>query len=148
MASSTQVKQYIAHWFQLGKRVMLRGGHDSMLPHPITEGDRYSQSFEACWQQLIAADSGDCYLEGTHQTVQQLLSSEWVIEGCARCGMPVPLIELGLPNPHCPCADLSNWPNNELPEPRSPINSDAYLTRLHARLASAATQPLPPRLGI
>lgn len=141
MASPTQVKQYLAYWFQLGKRVWVHGGREAVLPDSVIERDRYSQEFEDCWQRILAPSSGECYLEGTHQTIQQLLSSEWEIESCARCGMPVPMIELGMQEGPCPCADLDNWPNNELPEPRSPVDSASRLSGIQERLRRVKVIP-------
>jgi len=69
MASKHEVKQYLAYWFQLGKKVMTNNGSASLLPQPVIEGDRYSDEFETTWQQIISQDSGDCYLEGTQETI-------------------------------------------------------------------------------
>ncbi len=133
MASEDQVKRYLAHWFQLGKRVLRHNG-DAILPDPIIKGDRYSEEFEQCWQTLLDHQSGDCYLEGTSETIQELLSPRWEISSCSRCQMPVPMIDLGLQSGLCPCNDLSGWPNNELPTPREPINSKDKLNFLAHRL--------------
>ncbi|MEO1209173.1 MAG: hypothetical protein AAFX78_06495 [Cyanobacteria bacterium J06638_20] len=134
MASDQQVKQYVAYWFQLGKRVMLRNGREAVLPEPVIQGDRYSEAFEACWKRLQSPESGDCYLEGTSQTIQELLSTDWNISPCARCGMPVPMLDLGVMDMGCPCADLQNWPNDELPRPRPPIDSNSRLGSIRDRL--------------
>ncbi len=48
--------------------------------------------------------------------------------------MPVPLRSLGIPALSCPCNDLPEWPNTELPEPRSPINSQEQLMVIRKRL--------------
>jgi hypothetical protein len=132
-ASENQVKRYLAYWFQLGKRVLLRNG-EAILPHPIIRGDRYSEEFEQCWQQLLDHHSGDCYLEGTTQTIQELLSPRWEITSCSRCQMPVPMVDVGLQSGLCPCHDLSDWPNNELPKPREPINTKDRLKYLVHKL--------------
>lgn len=134
MTSAQEVRQYLAYWFQLGKRVLIRNGQESLLPQPVFQGDRYSQAFENCWQLLTSPDSGDCYLEGTQETIAELLTSEWVINPCARCSMPVPVRDVGMPPLSCPCNDLSNWPNTELPPPRSAVNSQAQLMDIRDRL--------------
>ncbi|MEO1148150.1 MAG: hypothetical protein AAFY26_21430 [Cyanobacteria bacterium J06638_22] len=134
MASDQQVKQYIAHWFQLGKHVILCDGKEAVLPEPVIQGDRYSEAFEACWQHIKSPTSGDCYLEGTLQTIQELLAADWNISPCARCGMPIPMIDLGVMDMTCPCDDLDNWPNNELPSPRLPVNSNSRLGSIRDRL--------------
>jgi hypothetical protein len=87
MATEQQVRQYLAYWFQLGKKVFTHNGQVALLPYPVIEGDRYSGKFEECWQQLLLPETGDCYLEGTRQTIQELLSPAWDIHPCARCAM-------------------------------------------------------------
>lgn len=136
MATEDQVKHYLAYWFQLGKKVLLRNGREAMLPNPIFQENRYSYEFEKCWQRVIDPKSGDCYLEGTHQTIQQLLSPAWELIACARCEMPVPVCQLGQPCPECPCADIPLWPNTELPSPRLPVDTGKRLNDLSQRLQS------------
>lgn len=146
MASQNQVKQYIAYWWQLGKKVVIRNGEQKLLPETIIVGDRYSQEFEACWQQILSPDSGDCYLEGTDETIAQLLTPEWDIILCCRCVMPIPLRTLGMPPNSCPCNDLPSWPNSDLPHPRSPVDTTAHLSSIRHRLLRqyAPEIPAPP----
>ncbi len=134
MASEQQVKKYLAHWFQLGKKVLLRNGREALLPQPVMQENNYSWAFEKCWQRIMASDSGDCYLEGTHQSVRELLTSSWEITPCARCSMPVPMIRLGVQQGPCPCNDLGNWPNTEIPSPRHPVDSAAHIKKICQRL--------------
>ena len=136
MASRNQIKTYIAYWFQLGKKVIIRNGQKAILPQIVLSGDSYSQEFEKCWQQILSVESGDCYLQGTNQTIEELLSSEWDISSCARCSMLIPCHVKGMPPENCPCFDLPNWPNTEIPSPRSPICSKSYLLRMCERLLS------------
>lgn len=136
MAAPEQVKQYLAYWFQLGKRVQLNGGERTYLPRPVIEGDRYSEAFERCWQEILSPQSGVCYLEGTEQSIDELLTSRWDLASCARCQMPVPVINLGVQPPSCPCSDLENWPSGEVPAPRSPISSSKRLASIRDRLNS------------
>jgi hypothetical protein len=119
MATSSQVKQYLAYWFQLGKKAIVQNGQQSLLPQPVVRGDAYSREFEDCWHFILSPESGDCYLEGTPQTIKQLLSPEW---------------EIGVQPAGCPCSDLPSWPNRELPIPRSPINTQKYLNEICRRL--------------
>jgi hypothetical protein len=126
MASENEVKRYLAYWFQLGKRVLLRNG-EAIIPHSIIKGDRYSEEFEQCWQKMIAPETGDCYLEGTTQTIQELLTPRWAINSCSRCEMPVPMLDLGVQSGLCPCNDMSDWPNNDLPKPREPVETKERL---------------------
>ncbi len=138
MASQRQVKEYLAHWFQLGKKIVLRNGADIQLPHPITQQENYSPEFETCWQHILAPQSGDCYLEGTEQTIAQLLSPAWEIQNCARCRMPIPMQTKGMPPSCCPCFDLKTWPDLEMPQPRLPVSTEDYLVDLCKRLTQQA----------
>ncbi|MEO1430017.1 MAG: hypothetical protein AAFS12_03120 [Cyanobacteria bacterium J06632_19] len=134
MASKTEVKKYLAYWFQLGKKVFINNGVASLQPRNVIDGENYSEDFEECWQKIISPTSGECYLEGTQQTVAELLSSEWDMTSCSRCEMPVPLKNLGMPAISCPCNDVLNWPNTELPAPREPVKSQSQLNKIRDRL--------------
>ena len=134
MASEQQVRQYLAYWFQLGTKILIRNGQVALLPQPVIQGDRYSDEFERCWQQVLSLESGDCYLEGTSQTIAELLTPAWEMLPCSRCSMPVPLRSSGLPPDNCPCHELPTWPNTEVPLPRSPINSQTHLADIRNRL--------------
>jgi hypothetical protein len=116
MASTHEVRQYLAHWFQLGKTVTIPNG-DRIAPQRVLINDRYTADFEACWEQVVAND--DAYLEGTVQTIAELLTNRWDVVSCARCTMPIPHPAAGLPQDlNCTCHDLANWPNSNLPVPR------------------------------
>lgn len=140
MATPTEVRQYLAHWFQLGKRIFLRNGQEALLPDPVIQGDRYSDAFEECWRRITAPEAGDCYLEGTQQTIQQLLAAEWELLPCARCTLPVPVYSHGVNSAPCPCNDLRGWPNLDLPLPRPPISSRECLQNICQRLETTAQQ--------
>lgn len=140
MATKQEVKHYIAHWFQLGKKVLIRNGQTSFLPQPVLSGGNYSTEFEQCWQTILALETDDCYLEGTHETIAELLNPDWEVVSCGRCAMPVPIRTMGMPVAICPCFDLSDWPNLELPTPRSPVNTQMQLRSICDRLlANMAT---------
>ncbi|MFB2737947.1 hypothetical protein [Umezakia ovalisporum] len=134
MATKQEVRMYLAYWFQLGKKVITSKGKASFLPKPVLRGDGYSQEFEDCWQKILSQTTGDCYLEGTYETISELLTPAWEILACGRCRMPVPLRSLGMPPLGCPCNDLFDWPNSELPAPRSPINTQEQLMLIRNRL--------------
>ncbi|MEL6471088.1 MAG: hypothetical protein AAFQ74_15275 [Cyanobacteria bacterium J06623_4] len=136
MASKADVKKYLAYWFQLGKKVVDGDGKTICQPKTVLQGDRFSQEFEQCWATILSADTHDYTLEGTNETIATLLSPAWTIESCARCDMPVPMPEVELSQHPCPCNDLPNWPNTELPQPRMPINSNHRLNDLKARIES------------
>jgi hypothetical protein len=134
MATPHDVRQYLAYWFQLGKQVIAVDLSQSIAPSTVITGDRYSDAFETCWH-CIQANPSAYYLEGTTQTIAELLSSKWELIPCARCSMPIPMPSLGLPDSGgCPCSDLPMWPNLELPQPRSPVNSHDALSNIHDRL--------------
>jgi hypothetical protein len=132
MASQENVKRYLAYWFQLGKTIVVNSGQAIQQPKQILAGDRYSQEFENCWKQITTEVAGNCYLEGTDQTISQLLTPEWEVSQCARCTMPVPRHEMGMPSLSCPCGDL--LPNTELPLPRSPVNTKEQLAAIRDRI--------------
>ncbi len=134
MASEYQVKQYLAYWFLLGKKIVIKNGSAWLLPKPVFRGERFSLEFEECWQLISAPDAGDCYLEGTNETISQLLSPAWDLILCARCQLPIPLPIRGLPPEACPCFDLLSWPNSDLPPPRVPVNNQAQLRNISERL--------------
>jgi hypothetical protein len=137
MASEQQVKQYLAYWFQLGKKVLIDNGREALLPQPVIRGDRYSEEFERCWQIIISPEAGECYLEGTDETIAQLLTPAWEVTPCSRCMMPVPVLNVGVASLVCPCFDLSSWPNTEVPTPRSPVDSKSRLKDICQQLQMA-----------
>lgn len=132
------IKAYLAHWFQLGKKLYIKSGQAQLCPSPVLIPGGYSQEFEACWAYINSGQAGDCYLEGTQETIAQLQQQQWEIIRCARCAMPVALPQNGLPPSSCPCAGLENWPNLELPSPHSPTNNQTELRNLQLRLEDAA----------
>ena len=137
MAQTQQVKKYLAYWFQLGKKIIHSSQNKTLMPQKVLNGHGYSSEFEKLWTVVSQENNSDkYYLEGTGQTIEQLLSSQWDIVSCARCNMPVPMIELGQQINGCVCDDLDNWPNNELPNPRSPVNNQQNLTRIKDSLIS------------
>lgn len=136
MASPEKVKIYLAYWFQLGKKLILNDNQEISLSDSVVKGDRYSQEFEACWQDIIDSEGKNYYLEGTEPSLHELLSSKWQIRSCARCSMPIPKQELGMPTLDCPCVDLPSWPNFELPLPRAPIDSNSRIRNIASRLTS------------
>ncbi|WP_017293495.1 hypothetical protein [Geminocystis herdmanii] len=135
MASSAEVKKYLAYWLQLGKKIIIPSRNLSLCPSNIIQFDRYSVEFEECWALISDENTGDCYLEGTIQTIQELLSPKWEISNCARCAMPVPMIQMGIQPEGCVCSDVEGWPNEELPKPREPINSKERLQNIKKSLS-------------
>lgn len=136
MASVSQVQAYLAYWFQLGKPVVFNNGKSECLPVPIFQGNQFSQNFEQCWQQVMQAPA-KCHLQGTDQTVEDLLATEWEVVACARCEMPVPMQVRMVNSSVCPCSDLPSWPNDELPQPRMGVDSQDRLKSMRDRLSNS-----------
>lgn len=133
MANATEVKDYLGYWFQFGKGVVFPKSQTIVLPDPIFAEQHFSDAFEACWQRILTSPE-DCYLEGTEQSLRELLTSEWELIRCARCSLPVPTSFAHIPSCLCPCVDLESWPNSELPQPRLPLNRVLSLRKVHNRL--------------
>lgn len=140
MASQQQVKEYLAYWFQLGKKVVHSNSYKAILPQPVVQGEHYSQAFEDCWQVITSSNLDAWYLEGTEQTIAQLLTPAWEVSACARCLMPVPVRNVGIASLSCPCDDLTNWPNTQVPAPRSPVNNQMQLMHIRDRLIKTPQQ--------
>lgn len=134
MASPQQVKDYLASWLQLGKPIRVGLQQEPYSVQRVVQGDRYSPEFEALWQYVQGPESGDCSLDGVVPTVAELLTDQWEIIDCSRCQMPVSLPVAGIASSECPCHDLSNWPNTDLPQPRSPVDSGKHLRSIYQRL--------------
>lgn len=133
MASTSQVKAYLANWFELGKKLIWHDGK-TLLPKPSVKDGRFTPQFEECWQQIIGINGRGCYLEGSAIAIEELLDSSWTIDQCARCTMPIPVVESGIQPLACPCNDLDNWPNLELPVPHGILDSRQQLEKIHGRL--------------
>ncbi|MBE9060798.1 hypothetical protein [cf. Phormidesmis sp. LEGE 11477] len=136
MASSTQVKNYLAYWLQLGKPIVTADGQIVCQPKKVIHGDRFSTEFEDCWAKVMSREGTGYYLRGTDQSIADLLSPGWEMASCARCNMIVPTPEVLINTFPCPCHDLADWPNEEVPQPRLPINSQKRLSQIQQRMAS------------
>jgi hypothetical protein len=137
MASTNDIKTYLAYWLQLGRGLWMPGHADRVRPATILGDGAYSADFEALWVQIQAPDVvAQSYLEGTDQTIGELLSPSWEINPCARCGLPIPFKTAGLSQADagCPCADMSHQPDLSLIPPRAPISTQAVLGNICARL--------------
>ncbi|MBU6230782.1 MAG: hypothetical protein KGQ93_14000 [Cyanobacteria bacterium REEB459] len=147
MATDVQVRDFLAHWFQLGKPVVLPGGRGDYLPRPVFCQGSYSQDFENCWNQIMATQGQDCYLKGTVQTIAAMLSPAWDVQDCARCAMPVSIPTLGLTSFPCPCHDLLSWPNQDIPVPRGAVNDQRHLEQVRERLSRIQGQSMAAPQG-
>lgn len=138
MASSSKVRQYIAYWLQLGKKILIGNGAAVRVPNQVIKGESYSREFEQFWQKVRSPESGDCYLRGTQETIRELLTPGWDIVTCARCPMLKPLRTRGMPPNTCPCEDVPNWPNRDIPAPRLPVSDRTKLRNICDRLGQMA----------
>lgn len=138
MASVSQVRAYLAYWFQLGKPVVFHRSQTHYLPCPIFRGHDFSHEFEHCWQR-VAEHPADYHLKGTDQTVADLLTEDWDITGCARCTMPVPMPINAVATSPCPCHDVPAWPNHDVPLPRIRTSDSHHLANICTRLANPST---------
>lgn len=134
MATQDQVREFLAHWFQLGKPVVLAEDRGECLPAPVYYKGGYSQSFEDCWHRIMVTSGRDCYLKGTSQSIATMLTPGWDIAACARCAMPVAIPTLGTTTLPCPCNDLYSWPNLDVPTPRRAVDDDHHLSDIQSRL--------------
>lgn len=134
MATHTEVKNYLAYWFQLGKRVVSDDGRLSYGPGRIIQGDRFTPEFEDSWEAILEKEGKSLFLEGTDQTIAELLSPAWDVVSCARCSMPVPIPQVEISAHPCPCNDMDGWPNEEIPKPRLPVSTHNHLYYLKKRM--------------
>lgn len=131
MATHTETKEYLAKWLQMGKTVSINDTEIGL--QQVIKGGNYSSEFEQLWLQTQQAIA---FLEGTNQTIQDLLKPEWEITSCAVCELPVPILSSGYRESNsCPCSDLNLHPNLETIAPRSPIKTSNYLQNISDRLA-------------
>ena len=139
MASVSQVQAYLAYWFQLGKPVVFHKSQAQCLPSPVFQGSQFSPAFDQCWQR-ISQHPADCHLQGTDQTIAELLAGEWDITECARCEMPIPMSVQIVETSTCPCNDLPTWPNDEVPKPRMGVNDNNHLQGIRKRLLASSAK--------
>ncbi len=140
MASLQKVQTYLAYWFQLGKPIILQHRNTRCLPMPLFQGTKFSTAFNSCWQQIMECPE-QSFLRGTDESIADLLSDEWEIEGCARCTMPLPMPVRIIKASPCPCADLPSWPNETVPTPRPAVCSHTHLDNLRGRLDQSSLEP-------
>lgn len=141
MADTLDIKRYLAYWFQLGKSVALQKSDRLILPKVVSVGGEYSGEFERCWEEIVAEDLANCFLDGSPVSLAELSSGEWEIVGCARCQMPVPLPIGKLSPEFCPCHDLPTWPNTTLPFPRTPEVVNQRWQELQKHLIGRGVEP-------
>ena len=134
MATSQEIKGFIAQWLQLGKSVEHVDGEKQFKPPRVLGYQGYSQEFEDWWT-CFEADAHHWTLSGMNQPLSELYSPNFEISACARCDMPIPLSMSVVKDISCPCHDLPTWPNTDLPQPRTPKDSTSKLRQIYSRLS-------------
>ena len=135
MASELSVKQYLALWLQVGKQVLSLRQEVCLAPKTIRQDRGYSPEFEQYWQKILE-NPGAYYLSGTDLTFAQLFTDHWDLQECSRCVLPVPVANgPSIECVGCPCNDIALWPNNDLPQPRLPIDGASILRARQHRLS-------------
>ncbi|MFN3361121.1 MAG: hypothetical protein ACK421_06840 [Pseudanabaenaceae cyanobacterium] len=135
MATAREVKEYLAYWMQLGRKLVI--GDRVVQLDRVIAGDHYTTRFEELWQEGQAHPTTTC-LEGSNVTLQQLLAPNYELLECPRCDLPVPSASLGPRSVQpCPCDDLNIWPNFDTVPPHPPINTASQLRSLQERLGKS-----------
>jgi hypothetical protein len=135
MANSNVVKDYFAQWMQVGKKVLTQSDNKSVSISKVIDGEKYAQEFELLWTEISTNKAQEAYLEGTNETIQELLSDKWELVECPRCSLPSACIDLGVRETKaCPCDTMKLWPNLDTIAPRKPIKTAKYLNNICDRL--------------
>ena len=108
----------------------------SASPKPLFKVIASAATSKPAGRKSPAKGGADYYLKGTDQSIEELLSPAWEMASCARCDMIVPTPEVMFNPFPCPCNDLSSWPNEEIPQPRLPVNSQDRLSQIRNRILS------------
>ncbi len=138
MAARSDVKQYLAYWLQLGKKIFIKGQPQAVGLDRVINHEQYDEVFEQLWLNVSGKQANLAYLEGTDETIQDLLSTEWQIVDCPRCELRLPCLDLGPRQFNsCPCEGLNNWPNYDTLQPRSPVITKTHLSSICDRLETA-----------
>ena len=133
MATESQIKQYLACWLQVGKRVIHDDGEQDFHPPKILNDSGYSQEFEDWWDD-VCQNASHWHLEGCDRALDALFSPHWDIVECPLCVMPVPKLVAGVNDASCTCSDLELWPNLDLPKPHTPEDTHYKLKSLRDKL--------------
>lgn len=92
MANKNEVKQYLAYWMQLGRKLILSDRVVSL--DQVIAGDHYTTRFEEIWQEGEARPEA-ASLEGANISLEQLFSANYELLSCPRCDLPLPSLTLG-----------------------------------------------------
>lgn len=133
MAQATEIKEYLACWMQLGRRLILSDRAVSL--DQVIAGDHYTTRFEEIWQEGQSHPESTS-LEGSSLTLKELLAPSYELLSCPRCNLPLPSASLGPRSAQpCPCDNLNLWPNFDTVPPRQPVDTTAKLRSICHRLA-------------
>lgn len=135
MANKTEVKQYLACWMQLGRKLLLADRVVSL--DQVIAGDHYTTRFEEIWQEGQSCPAS-ATLEGSNINLEQLFNTHYELLSCPRCNLPLPSISLGPRSVQpCPCDNLHLWPNLDTVPPRQPVSTPKELRSIYQRLAES-----------
>jgi hypothetical protein len=138
MSNYDAVKKYFAQWLQMGKKVFIQSQNKLVGVSCVVRGESYTNEFEQLWAEISDPRSGDVYLDGTNESIQELLSPKWEVVSCARCEMPIPIGMGPQAAQICPCNDLGCYPNLEAIAPREPVITAKHLSSIMSRLKQVA----------
>jgi hypothetical protein len=79
MASESKVRHYLGYWLQFGKKIIMYNGTVAKGLESAISREGYSQEFEDLWAEVRSPDSGNCRLEGSWETIDELLTPQWEI---------------------------------------------------------------------
>jgi hypothetical protein len=79
MASESKVRHYLAYWLQFGKKIIMYNGTIAKGLESVISREGYSQEFEDLWTEVRSPASGNCRLEGSWETIDELLTPQWDI---------------------------------------------------------------------
>ena len=138
MSNYDAVKKYFAQWLQMGKKVFIQSQNKLVGVKCVVRGESYTNEFEQLWAEISDPRSGDVYLDGTDESIQELLSPKWEVVSCVRCEMPIPIGMGPQAAQICPCNDLGCYPNLEAIAPREPVITAKHLSSIMSRLKQVA----------
>ncbi|NKB18516.1 MAG: hypothetical protein HC770_11595 [Pseudanabaena sp. CRU_2_10] len=122
----------------MGKKVFIQSQNKLVGVKCVVRGESYTNEFEQLWAEISDPRSGDVYLDGTDESIQELLSPKWEVVSCARCEMPIPIGMGPQAAQICPCNNFGCYPNLEAIAPREPVITAKHLSSIMSRLKQVA----------
>ncbi|MEB3274418.1 MAG: HAMP domain-containing sensor histidine kinase [Prochlorothrix sp.] len=98
---------YVAYYVSRGRPVVSSQGEELLFQGEVYGYWGYSNHFYSYWRQLQQrSDFNELGLRGDLYSFREFLNGRCGIGACARCQLPVPLLDNGTPTPStCPCDD-------------------------------------------